>query len=182
MKRSHLAREIVETIVLTFLIFVVVHFAVQNYHVEGISMQPGLYSNEYVLVNKMAYLFHAPERGDVIVFHYPLDTTRDFIKRVIGIPGDTVITDSTRVWVDGVQLKEPYVSEPFNTAAGSWTLRTDQYFVMGDNRPSSDDSRLWGVVPKDYIIGKAVLVYWPLGKWELINTYSVVFAQIKTYH
>ena len=170
MKRSHLAREIVETIVLTFLIFVVVRFAVQNYHVEGISMQPGLYSNEYVLVNKMAYLFHA------------LDTTRDFIKRVIGIPGDTVITDSTRVWVDGVQLKEPYVSEPFNTAAGSWTLRTDQYFVMGDNRPSSDDSRLWGVVPKDYIIGKAVLVYWPLGKWELINTYSVVFAQIKTYH
>jgi signal peptidase I len=181
-KRSHLAREIVETLVLTLLIFLVIHFAVQNYRVEGLSMQPGLYSDEYVLVNKLAYLFHAPERGDVVIFHYPLDTNRDFIKRVIGVPGDTVTTDSTNVWVNGVLLKEPYISEPFNSEAGTWKLKTDQYFVLGDNRPASDDSRVWGVVPKNYIIGKAVIVYWPLGKWQLINTYSSVFAQIKGSH
>ncbi|MDQ6644166.1 MAG: signal peptidase I, partial [Chloroflexota bacterium] len=89
-QRSHLAREIVETVALTLIIFLVIRFAIQSYRVSGVSMQPGLQSEEYVLVNKMAYLFHAPERGDVIVFHYPLDTSEDFIKRVIGLPGDTV--------------------------------------------------------------------------------------------
>src|SRR5712691_7856362 len=114
LKRSHLAREIIETIALTLLIFAVIRFAVQNYLVDGISMQPGLNSNEYVLVNKLAFLFHGPERGDVIVFHWPLDTTRDFIKRVIGIPRDTVSIDSTTVRVNGMLLKEPYISMPAN--------------------------------------------------------------------
>ena len=83
-KRSHLAREIVETIALTLIIFLVIRFAIQSYRVSGISMQPGLQNDEYVVVNKMAYLFHAPERGDVIVFHFPLDTSKDFIKRIDG--------------------------------------------------------------------------------------------------
>ena len=179
LKRSHLAREIVETIALTLLIFLVIRFAIQSYRVDGISMQPGLNSNEYVLVNKMAYLFHAPERGDVIVFHFPLDTTRDFIKRVIGIPGDTVSIDSTTVRVNGMLLKEPYISMPANPTGYKGKIQPDQYFVMGDNRQFSDDSRDWGTVPKDYIIGKAVMVYWPLNNWQFINTYPAVFAQIK---
>jgi signal peptidase I len=179
LKRSHLAREIVETIALTLIIFLVIRFAIQSYRVEGVSMQPGLHDNEYVLVNKIAYLFHAPERGDVIVFHFPLDTSKDFIKRVIGLPGDTITVDSTSVKVDGVLLNEPYISERANPQGQRWTVPSNDYFVMGDNRPASDDSRDWGYVPRDDIVGKAVIVYWPLGSWELINTYPTVYAQIK---
>ena len=179
MKRSHLAREIVETVALTVIIFLVIRFAIQSYRVEGVSMQPGLVSNEYVLVNKVAYLFHPPERGDVIVFHYPLDTTKDFIKRVIGLPGDTITVTGTTVTVDGVLLNEPYISQPANPLARVWKVPPGDYFVMGDNRPASDDSRDWGFVPQSDLVGKAVMVYWPFNKWELINTYSSVFAQIK---
>ena len=180
MKRSHLAREIVETIALTLIIFLVIRFAIQSYRVEGVSMQPGLQSDEYVLVNKISYLFHAPEHGDVIVFHYPLDTTKDFIKRVIGLPGDTITLDSTTVTVDGVALNEPYISERANPL-GKKDIKvpSDEYFVMGDNRPASDDSRDWGFVPKYDLVGKAVMVYWPFTKWELINTFPTVYAQVK---
>lgn len=179
MKHSHLAREIVETIALTVIIFLVIHFAIQSYRVQGVSMQPGLVSDEYVLVNKVAYLFHAPERGDVIVFHYPLDTSEDFIKRVIGLPGDTITVTGTTVNVDGTTLSEPYISQRANPTGQKWVVPPDSYFVMGDNRPVSDDSRIWGYVPNYDIVGKAVMVYWPFNKWELINTYSSVFAAIK---
>lgn len=179
MKRSHLAREIVETIVLTILIFLVIRFVVQSYHVVGTSMQPSLANDEYVLVNKIAYLFHPPERGDVIVFHYPLDTNQDFIKRVIGLPGDVITTDATNVWVNGVQLKEPYISKKANPSGNTWKVPPNQYFVLGDNREVSDDSRIWGFVPRDFIVGKAVLVYWPIKGWQFINTYSDVYSHIK---
>ena len=177
--QSHLAREIIETIALTLLIFFVVQLTVQNYRVDGISMEPGLNSNENVFVNKLAYLFHGPERGDVVVFHWPLDTSRDFIKRVIGLPGDIITTDSTTVRVNDVAINEPYISEPWNPAAGRWAVPPNDYFVMGDNRRFSDDSRDWGFVPKNYIIGKAVMIYWPVSSWQLINTYPAVFARIK---
>jgi signal peptidase I len=179
LKRSHLAREIVETIALALLIFIVIHFVVQSYHVEGPSMQPGLNTNEYVVVNKMAYLFHAPERGDVIVFHFPRDTRQDFIKRIIGIPGDTVQIDSTHVWVNGVLLNEPYISAPANPVAKIWKIPPGDYIVMGDNRQVSDDSRYWDYVPRDFIVGKAVVVSWPLTNWQFINTFPTVYAQIK---
>lgn len=142
-------------------------------------MQTTLTSDNFVIVNKVSYLFHAPQRGDVIVFHYPLDTTRDFIKRVIGLPGDTVMVDSTTVTVNGVTLKEPYVGTPFNPIANKWVIPANQYFVMGDNRQVSDDSRDWGCVPKDFIVGKAVAVYWPTKDWTIINTYPQVYTQIK---
>jgi signal peptidase I len=180
LKRSHLAREIIETLALTLIIFLVIHFTIQNYMVDGTSMQPSLKNNQFVLVNKLAYLFHAPERGDVIVFHWPVDTNKDLIKRVIGLPGDVIVTTSRTVEVDGVVLNEPYISIPANPIALRWVVPPNDYFVMGDNRRVSDDSRDWGFVPKSYIIGKAVLVYWPLNNWQIINTYSVVFSTIKT--
>lgn len=182
MKRSHLAREIVETIALTILIFLAIRFTIQSYHVEGPSMQPNLHTDEYVVVNKVAYVIHGPERGDVIVFHYPLDTTQDFIKRVIAVPGDTVDINSTQVRVDNVLLNEPYISSPANPVAKSWTVPSNYYFVMGDNRPDSTDSRFWGFVPKDYIVGKAVVVSWPFSNWQFINTYSAIYTQIKPGH
>ncbi len=179
MKRSHLVREIVETVALTLLIFLVIHFVIQTYHVDGPSMEPGLTSNHYVLVNKVAYLFRAPERGDVIVFHYPLDTRTDYIKRVIGLPGDTIQVDNTHVWVNGTLLNEPYISAPSNPKATEWKIPANSFFVLGDNRPVSDDSRWWGFVPRSYIVGKAVLVYWPISNVHFINTYPSVYATIK---
>jgi signal peptidase I len=179
LKHSHLAREIIETLALTLIIFLVIHFTVQNYQVDGTSMQSGLVNNEYVLVNKLAYLFHPPERGDVIVFRFPLDTTKNLIKRVIGLPGDVIQVTSSSVEVDGVILHEPYVKVSVNPTGNKWVVPQGDYFVMGDNRQASYDSRDWGFVPKDYIIGKAVMVYWPLNSWQFINTYPSVFSAIK---
>ena len=181
-KSSHLAREIVETLALTLVIFLVIHFTIQNYQVDGTSMEPSLHNSQYVLVNKQAYLFQPPARGDVIVFSWPIDTTKDLIKRVIGLPGDTIVTTSSTVQVDGVVLQEPYVKVPFNLEGRQWTVPPNDYFVMGDNRQFSDDSRDWGFVPKSYIIGKAVMVYWPISNWQFINTYSAVFINIKPNH
>ena len=175
-------REIIETLALTLVIFVVIHFTVQNYMVDGQSMQPGLTNNQYVLVNKLAYLFHAPERGDVIVFHWPIDTNKDLIKRVIGVPGDVIVIDSKTVRVNGVLLNEPYIMAPVNPAGNKWVVPPNEYFAMGDNRLVSDDSRDWGFVPKSYIVGKAVFVYWPINSWHFIDTYGSVYSTIPTKH
>jgi signal peptidase I len=181
-KRPHLAREIVETLVLTLLIFLVIRFVIQSYHIDGASMQPGLDTNELVVVNKIAYMFHPPERGDVIVFHNPHNTQEDFIKRVIGLPGDTVRSDSTHIWVNDTQLNESaYISQPANLIAKVWTVPANSYFVMGDNRPNSEDSRSPNVdmIPKDYIIGKAVMVFWPLNAIHFIDTFRDTYKDIK---
>ena len=177
---SHVTREIIETIALTVFIFIVIHFTVQNYLVDGISMQPGLQNGEYVLVNKVAYVFHAPERGDVIVFEWPVDTTKNLIKRVVGLPGDKIVLTGSTVTVDGVTLNEPYISAPLNFSGKELTVPANDYFVMGDNRPDSDDSRTWGFLPRNYIIGKAVMIYWPFNHWQIINTYPSVYGKIKS--
>ncbi len=179
MRRSHLAREIVETLALALLIFLAVHFTVQNYQIDGPSMQNTLQNGQYVLVNKTAYIFHAPERGDIIVFHQPNKPDRDLIKRVIGLPGDKITMDSTNVWVNGVELQDPYVFEPGNPNTGPITVSANNYFVLGDHRKVSEDSRYFGQVPKDDIVGKAVLVDWPINQWHILDTYSSVFSRIK---
>ena len=133
-------------------------------------------------MNKLAYLFHAPERGDVIVFHWPIDTNKDLIKRVIGVPGDVIVIDSKTVRVNGVLLNEPYIMAPVNPAGNKWVVPPNEYFAMGDNRLVSDDSRDWGFVPKSYIVGKAVFVYWPINSWHFIDTYGSVYSTIPTKH
>ncbi len=177
-KSTHLIRELIETIALTLIIFLVIRFAAQSFRVDGASMEPGLHTDEFVIVDKMSYLFQAPQRGDVIVFHYPRDTSKDFIKRIIALPGDTIRITSNSVIVDGQTLHEPYISHPSNFENNTWKLGRDQFFVMGDNRENSLDSRSWGLLDRSYIIGRAVAVYWPVNDWELINTYSSVFAAI----
>ncbi len=183
LKRSHLVREIVETVVLTVLIFFAIRFVIQGNLISGISMEPGLVDNQYVMVNKIAYLLHSPERGDVIVFHKPQNTNDDLIKRVIGLPGDTVKTDSTHIWVNDVLLRETYINapanRPLNPIADTWRVPPNQYFVLGDNRPFSEDSRYIGFIPKEFIVGKAVLVYWPLTNIHPIDTHSDVLSNIK---
>src|SRR5258708_26666371 len=142
-------------------------------------MQNTLHTGQYVLVNKVAYLFHAPERGDIIILQEPDQPGRDLIKRVIGLPGDTIKLDGTNVWVNGTELNEPYITQKSNPGANTLTVPANEYFVMGDNRPVSEDSRYFGFVPKDYVVGRAILVDWPLKQWQMLNTYSSVYSQIK---
>ncbi len=183
-RRYRVLREIIETITLTLLMFLIIRFAVQNFRVDGMSMEPTLHNQEYILVNKAAYVFHAPQRGDVIVFEYPLDPQVDYVKRIIAIPGDVISIVGEKVTVDGVTLREPYVnpSDPFNPFPPIYnrTVPPNDYFVMGDNRGNSSDSRQWGFVPRQNIIGHATFVYWPfgVGNFGLLPDSSSVFAKV----
>jgi signal peptidase I len=184
-RARRVAWELTQTLLLAALIFAVVRTGAQNFRVEGSSMEPGLSSGDYVLVNKAAYakidlkqlakylpfiepgdqpqrfLFGRPERGDVVVFEYPRDPSREFIKRIIGVPGDTVEIDDGLVRVNGVALEEPYVNGGHYDFARQ-VVPAGSYFVLGDNRDASSDSHVWGFVPEENIIGRALITYWPL--------------------
>ena len=166
-----IVREIIETILLTALIYLGVNLATGRFKVEGSSMEPSFHPEQYVLVDKVSYRLRAPQRGDVIVFQYPQATDRDFIKRIIGLPGETVDIRSGLVYVNGQPLTEPYISAPPGYA-GTWLLTADEYFVLGDNRNSSSDSHSWGPLEKHYLIGRAILVYWPPQQWGLVPHYG----------
>ena len=179
-KRLRMLREILETIALTVLMFLVFRFAVQNYRVDGLSMLPTLQDQQYIVVNRAAYLFHPPERGDIIVFAYPVDPSQDYIKRIIGLPGDRVqVSREGVVSVNGVELHEPYVKDTTNPYPPTdIQLGPDQYFVLGDNRGDSSDSRVWGPVPRQNIIGQAWFVYWPLNEFHAIPGPGTTFSNI----
>lgn len=170
-----IVREVIETIFLTVIIYLAVNFATGRFRVEGESMVPTLHPNEYVLIDKVSYMcvpwaeacWGQPERGDIVVFHYPLGTERDFIKRVIGMPGETVSIAGGVVSVNGQPLTEPYIAAPAQTN-NTWTLAPDQFFVMGDNRNNSSDSRSWGPLDKKFLVGRALVVYWPMDAWQLV--------------
>jgi signal peptidase I len=166
------ARELVETVLLTLVIFFMIRFAVENYRIEGYSMEPNFHDGEFLLVSKINYLIGDPDRGDVIVFHYPQDPKKNFIKRVIGLPGEKVQIKSGKLFINDARVPEPY---PYNVADYDWgpvTIGPDEYFVLGDNRPESSDSHAWGMLPKKLIIGKAWVSYWPPGEWGAVHEYS----------
>lgn len=150
---------------------VLIVFIYQPVKVEGTSMMPTLTDQERIFINKFTYRFGlgAIERGDTVVFWYPQDTSKSYIKRVIGIPGDRVRVASGQVYVNGKALAEDYVPEDYRDSV-TWKDGEEQvvpdrsYFVLGDHRVSSSDSRAWGYVPRENIYGKAVFVYWPLDK------------------
>jgi signal peptidase I len=183
-KRYRLVREIVETVVLTVLMFVIINLAVQNYDVTGPSMEPSLHNQERIMVDKVSYLFHAPTRGDVIVFIAPPAPSDNYVKRIIGIPGDVITVSGDTVTLDGVTLNETYVDPAMqgnsNAPIINKVLPAGQYFVMGDDRRNSSDSRVWGLVPRGNIIGRAALVYWPLGQDNsgFLPNVSSVFAKV----
>jgi signal peptidase I len=168
---SLIAREIVETILLTLLIFWVVNTVTGRFRIEGSSMMPTMQEGEYVLINKLAYYLDQPARGDIIVLNYPRDPSRDFIKRVIGLPGDEIEVRDQQVIINGTVLTEPYISaEP--TYTGRWTVPADQYFVLGDNRNNSSDSHTWEFLPEELIVGKGWVIYWPFDKVERVPHYG----------
>ncbi|HKY84775.1 MAG TPA: signal peptidase I [Anaerolineales bacterium] len=152
--------ELLQTVVVATIIFLAVNLVTARIRVEGSSMEPSLHDGELVVINRLAYRWGAPQRGDIVVFHFPLDPDRRFIKRVIGLPGEHVVVGDGQVTVDGVRLDEPYIAaSPRYT--GEWEIQPGQLFVLGDNRNNSSDSQTWGAVPLDQLIGKAWLVYWP---------------------
>jgi len=153
---------------------VLIVFIYQPVKVEGTSMEPGLTDQERIFINKFTYQFGLGqiERGDTVVFWYPADTSKSYIKRVIGLPGDRIRIDAGQVYVNDHALVEDYVPKDFRDAL-SWPpdargvdreVPSDSYFVLGDHRSQSSDSRAWGYVRRDLIYGKAVFVYWPLDK------------------
>lgn len=154
-------RELVETLLLTLVIFLLIRFAMQNFRVEGFSMEPNFHDGQFLLVNKIEYMLHAPQRGDVIVFRYPLQPTRDFIKRIIGVPGDQVDIKNSHIFVNGEPLREGYRLNLGSYNYGPVTMGAEEYFVLGDNRNNSSDSHSWGMLPVKNIIGKAWFSYWP---------------------
>jgi signal peptidase I len=196
-RKSGWARELLETILLSAVIFFAVQAVVQSYEVEGRSMLPTLLNEERLFVSKPAFwtvdtdspvaalaqgpatgdgarfLLPTLDRGDVIVFHHPRDTGTDLIKRVIGLPGDEIRIVEGQVVRNGERLEEPYVDGADtvvyeNGGDRTWTVPPGALFVMGDNRNHSSDSREWGFVPIDLVVGEAVFLYWPLSEIGMV--------------
>lgn len=193
-------KELLETAIFILLVFLIVRGVIQNFKIEGQSMEPNLHTGQYILVNKIVYFhfdlnaplqllpgnadleakvvypFHLPRRGEVVVFEYPRDVSKDYIKRVIGLPGDTVVIKDGQVLVNDQLLDEPYLKGVPTTCRGGDPCSDAQpvvvppgtVFVMGDNRNNSSDSREWGPLPLDRIIGKAWVSYWPRDYWGVI--------------
>lgn len=170
--------DFLETIVVSLAIFAVVYiFLFQPHQVDGSSMVPNFHDLEYILTDKISYRIHTPNRGDVVVFHSPADERVDFIKRIIGIPGDTVKVQGGYVYLNGQKLEEKYINDPSQVLAGRFMregaeidVPPGQYIVMGDNRLHSSDSREWGPVTLKGIVGRAFFRYWPIPVFGTIPT------------
>lgn len=159
-----LAREFAETLALIVFIFFGIRAVVQNFRIEGQSMEPTLHTEQYVLVNKLAYRgFGEPQRGDIVVFNaWDRAGDKDFIKRIIGVPGDVVEIKDGTVFVGDDVLDEPYLDPPVTHGTyGPISLGDDEFYALGDNRGNSSDSRNYGVLPGEQLIGKAWFTYWP---------------------
>jgi signal peptidase I len=183
--------EFVQTILLAFVIFLLIRNVIQNFRIDGISMEPNLHDGQFLIINRFAYCpglhldfpglgvelnktwcLKQPTRGDVIVFHYPRDPSRDFIKRVIGLPGETVDVRNGDVYINGQLLPEPFGPNPGSYTSPPLKLGPDEFYVLGDNRNNSSDSHMWGPVPEKFIVGKAWLSYWPPQYWSVIPHYD----------
>jgi signal peptidase I len=174
-RRFHLASELkswCRDILVAFAIAIfLVIFVIQPVKVEGTSMQPHLVDQERIFVNRFIYRFTDIRRGDVVVFWYPKDRNKSFIKRVLGVPGDAVEIRSGSVYVNGLRVREPYISPEFrdHRSFKKVVVPGGQYFVLGDHRNSSNDSRNWGFVEKGLIYGKAIFSYWPVERLGLVE-------------
>jgi signal peptidase I len=169
------ALDILETLILSLVLFAVINAISARIRVDGFSMEPTLKTGEFVIVSKLAYKLSEPKLGDVIVFHYPRDPEQEYIKRVIGLPGDRVLISDGQVSVNGQIIDEPYIAAA-PAYQSEWTVPDNSLFVLGDNRNNSSDSHSWGPVPMNEVIGKAIFVYWPPQKWGTIDQSNPVSA------
>jgi signal peptidase I len=167
-------REIIETILLAAIIWLAVNFATARYVVDGQSMEPNLHTGQFLIVSRLAYRFGDPQRGDIIVFDFPGNPSDDYVKRIIGLPGETVSIENGHIFINNVRLEEPYLPPDDITTPtrGHWIVPEGEYFVLGDNRGHSSDSRSWGMLETSKIIGKAWISYWPPETWGLLPHYD----------
>ena len=165
--------ELLEIIVIAGGLFLAVNTATARVRVESISMEPNLHEGQFVVVNRLAYRWANPEHGDIIVFHFPNNPKKRYIKRIIGIGGDLVSANSGQVYVNGIPLDEPYLASVPNYE-GEWKVGPEEVFVLGDNRNNSNDSKNWGLLELDAVIGKAIFIYWPLSDLGLIPHYDLL--------
>lgn len=176
-----LIREILDTLILIGAIYALVNLATVRFIVDGHSMEPNFASDQVLVISRVNYLLNPPQRGDIIVFNPPNQPADEppYIKRVIGTPGEVVEIRNTLVYVNGEELNEPYIKEacrPSRCPDNQWELGPNQYFMMGDNRNNSSDSRVFGPVMLDRVIGEALVRYWPVDKWGLVN--HIAFSEV----
>jgi signal peptidase I len=170
--RDTFVRDLIGTLVLAVLFFFLLRLVVSSYTVINVSMQPGLYESQRLLVSKMSYTFDEPDRGQIIVFKSPVEN-KTLIKRVIGLPGDVVEVKDGKVYVNSIGLIEPYVKSPPQYNMPQTQVSHGEYFVMGDNRNNSGDSHNGWTVPRKNIVGKAWIFTWPPDKWGLVDSYPL---------
>jgi len=168
--------DIIETLALAGILFLGINAVSARVRVDGFSMIPTLEDGEFVLVSKINYQFGDVERGDIVVFHFPMDPEQELIKRVMGLPGDTIVVQNGQVSVNGLVLNEPYIAAA-PAYSGEWTVPDGQLFVLGDNRNDSSDSHSWGYLPLEKVVGKAVVIYWPPPFWKVIQHTAMPAAQ-----
>ena len=194
---ARVGREVIEAVLLAVVVFMLLQTTVRNFKVDGSSMDPTLENGQYLLVNRLVYLriemdrfssivpfwqaeedsvryaIHPPERGEVIVFEFPdsnpSNSKKDFVKRVIGLPGETIEVKDGIPFVDGVVLEEPYLTTKDHSNGRKVELGAGEYYVMGDNRAHSNDSRSWGAVPEENLRGKVWMIYWPAPGIHILN-------------
>ncbi|MCD6401874.1 MAG: signal peptidase I [Anaerolineales bacterium] len=176
----HFLIDLFEPLVLAAILYLGINAISARIRVDGTSMTPTLQSGEFVIVNKLAYKFGSTKLGDVVVFKFPRNPSQEYIKRVIGLPGDEIKIVRGSVLVNGQLLEEPYLSSP-TAYQGNWVVPENQLFVLGDNRNNSSDSHNWGTVPMENVIGKAVFVYWPPAEWGKINTHPKTVSATNPY-
>ena len=167
--------EIFQTLIMALIFYFLIDSFFPRVRVENISMKPTLQPGELLLVNKLSYRLGQPHHGDVIVFHYPGNPSEDYIKRLIGLPGDDIRVENGLVYINNQPMDEPYIAAPpaYN---GNWKIPENMFFVLGDNRNQSSDSHSWGFVPKDLIVGKALIIYWPLDQVKTLYHPLIVNA------
>lgn len=167
----------IQTLVLAFILYFAIDSVVARVQVENISMLPTLHAGEFLLVNRLAYKQGEYERGDIVIFHNPNNPSEDYIKRLIGIPGDVIDIQNGMVTINGIVLNEPYLIEPTNYD-GLWEVPEGFLFVLGDNRNNSYDSHSWGYLPQQNMVGKAFVIYWPPDDMRIIRHDLLGYAEV----
>ncbi len=168
-QHPNMLRDLIETMVLVAIAFLVVNALIGRFRIEQVSMQPNLHEGEYVIVDKVSYAFRQPERGEIVVLRNPNPGQPDLIKRVIGLPGETIAVRGGQALINGQPLTEPYIKQPMASDFPAEQLPAGRYFVMGDNRNNSEDSRVFGARPANDIVGRAWIIYWPPSDWQILS-------------